>query len=59
MDAETHKVPLILIVGDKEVERGTASLRIHTQGDKGEIQVNEFLDKVTQLIHNKSLSVNI
>ncbi len=58
-DAEIHKIPLILIVGDKEVERGTASLRVHTQGDKGEIQVNEFLDKVTQLIHNKSLSVNI
>ncbi len=58
-DAETHKIPLILIVGDKEVERGTASLRVHTQGDKGEVQLNEFLDKVTQLIHNKSLSVNI
>jgi len=58
-DAETHKSPLILIVGDKEVERGTASLRVHTQGDKGEVQVNEFLDKVTQLIHNKSLSVKI
>ena len=58
-DAEIHKIPLILIVGDKEVERGTASLRVHTQGDKGEIQVNEFLDKVTQLIHNKSLSVKI
>ena len=58
-DAETHKAPLILIVGDKEVERETASLRVHTQGDKGEVQVNEFLDKVTQLIHNKSLSVNI
>ncbi len=58
-DAETQKAPLILIVGDKEVERETASLRVHTQGDKGEVQVNEFLDKVTQLIHNKSLSVNI
>ena len=58
-DAETQKFPLILIVGDREVERETVSLRVHTQGDKGEIAVNDFLDKVTDLIHNKSLSVNI
>ncbi len=58
-DAETQKVPLILIVGDKEMEEETASLRVHTQGNRGEIQVNEFLEKVTHLIQNKSLSVRI
>ncbi len=58
-DAETQKVPLILIVGDKEMENETASLRVHTQGNKGEVPVNEFLAKVTHLIQNKSLSVKI
>ncbi|NOR14977.1 MAG: threonine--tRNA ligase [Candidatus Aminicenantes bacterium] len=58
-NAETQKIPLILIVGDKEVERNSASLRVHTQGDKGEIQLNDFLDKVNNLIQNKSLSVNL
>jgi threonyl-tRNA synthetase len=58
-DAETRKIPLILIVGDKEVERETISLRVHTQGDKGEIQVHDFLDKVMDLIQNKSINVNI
>jgi len=58
-DAETQKIPLILIVGDKEVQRQTLSVRVHTQGDKGEMEVNEFLDKVTRLIHNKSLAVNL
>jgi len=58
-DAEKNKIPLILIVGDKEIERQTASLRVHTVGDKGEIQVNEFLEKVNDLIKNKSLSVNM
>jgi len=57
-DAETQKIPLILIVGDKEIERKTASLRIHTKGDMGEIKVNDFLEKVEDLIKNKSLSVN-
>ncbi|MCK4557068.1 MAG: threonine--tRNA ligase, partial [Candidatus Aminicenantes bacterium] len=48
-DAEIQKVPFLLIVGDKEVENSTASLRIHTVGDKGEVEVNEFLEKVKEL----------
>jgi threonyl-tRNA synthetase len=56
-DAETDKVPLILIVGDREVEQNSASLRVHGQGDMGEIQVKEFLEKVKVLIENRSLSV--
>jgi len=56
-DAEKQKIPLILIVGDKEVERETASLRIHTQGDQGEIQIDEFLAKILELVENKALSV--
>jgi threonyl-tRNA synthetase len=56
-DAETQKIPLILIVGDREVESKTASLRIHTVGDKGTVDVNEFLEKVMELIKNKSLSI--
>jgi threonyl-tRNA synthetase len=58
-DAETQKIPLILVVGDKEVGQGTASLRIHGLGDKGEIKINEFLEKVRELDKNKSLDVNI
>jgi threonyl-tRNA synthetase len=57
-DAEIHKIPFLLIVGDKEVKNSTASLRIHTVGDKGEVDVNEFLEKVKELDKNKSLSIN-
>jgi threonyl-tRNA synthetase len=58
-DAEIHKIPLILVVGDKEVTKGTASLRVHTKGDKGEVVVNEFLEKVKELNENKYLIVNL
>lgn len=54
-DAEANKIPLILIVGDREVERKTASLRIHTQGDKGEIDVEKFLEKIMLLIANRAI----
>jgi len=56
-DAETNKIPLILIVGDREVERKTASLRIHTRGDEGEIYVEKFLEKIILLIANRSIEV--
>jgi len=58
-NAETSKIPLILIVGDKETTQGTASLRIHTVGDKGEVILDEFLKKVKELDKNKFLVVNI
>ncbi|UCC39436.1 MAG: threonine--tRNA ligase [Candidatus Aminicenantes bacterium] len=57
-DAEINKISLILVVGDKEVTNGTASLRIHTVGDRGEISVDVFLEKVKELDKNKSLAVN-
>jgi threonyl-tRNA synthetase len=58
-DAEMHKIPLILVVGDKEVDKGTASLRVHTKGDLGEVVVNEFLEKVKELDENRLLTVNL
>ena len=58
-DAENQKIPLILIVGDKEVAAGTASLRVHTQGDKGQVQVAEFLEKIVDLNKNRSLTLNL
>ena len=58
-DAEVHKIPLMCIVGDKEVSEETVSLRVHGEGDKGKVDVNEFLEKVQELVENKSLHVNI
>lgn len=58
-DAEVHKIPFLLIVGDKEVKNSTASLRVHTMGDKGEVDVNDFLEKVKELDKNKSLRITL
>jgi len=57
-EAELQKVPLILVVGDKEVERGSASLRVHGQGDKGEVDIARFLEQVRDFQKNRSLVVN-
>jgi threonyl-tRNA synthetase len=56
--AELQKVPAILVVGDKEVERGTAALRVHGQGDKGEVPVDRLIERARELDRNKSLKMN-
>jgi threonyl-tRNA synthetase len=58
-EAELQKIPLLLVIGDKEVGRRTASLRVHGQGDKGEIEVDRFIEKVKELDSQKNLSLNI
>ncbi len=57
-EAEIQKIPFILVVGDREVAGDTASYRVHTVGDKGEISIDNFLEKVTELDKNKSLKGN-
>ena len=57
-EAEVQKIPLLLVVGDKEVERRTASLRVHGQGDKGEVEVARFIDKVRDIDARKDLSLS-
>jgi threonyl-tRNA synthetase len=57
-EAEVQKVPLILVVGDKEVERGTAALRVHGQGDKGEVDLARFIEQAKEFHRQKSLIVN-
>ncbi|MBK1440304.1 threonine--tRNA ligase [Parapedobacter sp. ISTM3] len=41
-DAELKKIPYMLIVGEKEVENGTISVRKHGQGDLGTMRLESF-----------------
>ncbi len=41
-DAEVKKVPLMLIVGEKEAEEGKMSVRKQGDGDKGTMTLSEF-----------------
>lgn len=42
-DAEVSKIPFMLIIGEKEVENNTVSLRIQGEGDEGTMTVKEFI----------------
>jgi threonyl-tRNA synthetase len=43
-DAEVKKVPFMLLVGEKEVSDNKVSVRKHGEGDKGAMDLNEFVN---------------
>ncbi|WP_084015375.1 threonine--tRNA ligase [Moheibacter sediminis] len=49
-DAEMKKIPYMLIVGEKEAENGTVSVRKHGGGDLGEMTMEEFRNMITKEI---------
>lgn len=49
-DAEVKKIPYMLIVGEKEVENGTVSVRKHGEGDLGNMTIETFSKQLTEEI---------
>lgn len=52
-EAQLEKVPYMLIVGDKEMEEGTASLRVRGTGDKGSISLADFKNELLNEIKDR------
>ncbi len=52
-DWEVNKVPYMLIVGEKEEEAGTVSVRKHKEGDQGVKTLDQFLEGILNEINNK------
>ena len=53
-EAQLEKVPYMLIVGDKEVEAGTVSVRSRSDGDKGVSTLEDFLCAAKEEIDSKA-----
>jgi threonyl-tRNA synthetase len=53
-DAQMQKVPYMLVVGDREAEAGTVSVRHRKHADMGVKPLDQFIEEVTQLIASKS-----
>jgi threonyl-tRNA synthetase len=51
-DAETRKIPYMLIVGEKEEAEGTVSVRKHGQGDLGTFTIEEFVKLIQDDINS-------
>lgn len=53
---ETQKVPYMLVVGNKELENKSVSVRRHHKGDIGSQSMEEFISAITEEIKMKKLS---
>ena len=54
-EAQLHKIPYMLIIGEKEVESGTVSVRKRGEGDIGAVRIGEFVDSAKLDIAEKNI----
>lgn len=52
-DAEMQKVPWMLVVGQREAESGTVSVRAHGQGDLGNRKLEDFMAELVDEVAEK------
>jgi len=54
-EAQMEKIPYMLIIGDKETEEKTVSIRSRKHGDLGAKTTEEFIEYITEEINNKTI----
>lgn len=57
-EAQVQKIPYMLVVGHKEEQGKTVSVRSRQNGDEGSISIDEFITKLKQEIDSKQNYLN-
>ncbi len=52
-EAQTQKIPYMLVVGQKEEEEGTVSVRSRFAGDEGSVSLDAFMDRIQKEIASR------
>ena len=53
-DAQLQKIPVMLVVGDREAEQGTVAVRSRKNGDEGAVPLAAFVERAVALDASKS-----
>ena len=56
---QEHKIPYVLVIGDKEMEDGQLSIRIRGIGEAGKSDLDTFIDKVSKNVRTKSQKLEL
>lgn len=56
-EAQLEKVPYMFIIGDKDVEANTVSVRHRKNGDMGAMKIEEFLNIALEEIETKAINI--
>ena len=54
-EAQMEKVPYILVIGDKEIEANAVGVRARSQGDIGQMPVEDFIARVQDEVRNYAI----
>ena len=57
-EAQSRKIPYMLVIGDKEAENGTVSVRTRSGGDKGAVSLDKFAADITEEIRSRALTLS-
>ena len=52
-DAEINKIPIMIILGEKELNEDTISVRRKFKGDLGAVKLNKFIVSTLKEISNR------
>ena len=53
-EAQGKKIPYMLVIGDKEAEAGTVSVRTRSGGDQGSVPASQFLNQILEEIKTRA-----
>ena len=52
-EAQVHKVPYMIVIGDKDEEKGVISVRTRKTGETTAMETGEFIEKLAYEVENK------
>jgi threonyl-tRNA synthetase len=55
-DAELRKIPYMLVVGDRERDRGKVAVRERRAGDVGSLEIDDFTDRLRHQVKSRSMA---
>lgn len=53
-EAQLEKIPYMVVVGDKDIENGTVSVRSRKKGDMGSMNIDEFIKLIVDEVETKA-----
>ncbi len=57
-DNEMQRIPLLLVVGEKEAAEGQVSVRVQGEGDKGAMTIENFAEMVSKMVADELTPLN-
>jgi threonyl-tRNA synthetase len=54
-EAQLEKVPYMLVIGDKDIENNTVSVRSRKDGDIGAMSIDDFIARICEEVETKKL----